>query len=1294
MKLCKINRHYPRAMNKYATYLKDIRNNEQLSNEILEKSRTDTVKKSLTNFVKNNDTLFDEKTSVIHVSGSKDAVGKILKTNGGTRALFGFSANELVQNSVSKIMPGIFGKKHNDFMEHYFRTGRSKVFNKERFLFGQHKDGFCFQMRLLVRQMPTLESGFIQYVGLIIKVPDDFEYILTDTWGTISSLSEKLALALGINHKWVHYGSGLNVQLLAPDLITAYAEREESKEEKKSMRYKEAGGEELLLVVPEEMSKWINDDSAHRSTRKKDKRATGTIGGYLARYNNMLNQRKKSARGKEGEPSAKELWELEEYKTSTNRAKVKCQIQDMRFASEKRCTTYVNTIIIAKEIVKVRVLKISGLKLRRDVSYQKEDEELTLTNQDMYKESSFLTDYDEEGKKVVSKEALISNMILKICQTGSALGDNSSSLASKLNPQKSTDTDKVSSDNKAPEAFPDLSLSPDIQARKLKAPLFDSGSRNLSKKPSEEGKDPGKGLKKGARLSLFEKREAPREENKKPAASTTTHAEEAKKDASKDAFAAAAVAASNVIEERNESDEREEENKDKDGKEKKEPEEDKFADLDSELEINDEGGMTNFGKYTSEYNDATAGISMVRAYRKEEGEPFPPEPDVNDFDEHNVNPSWAQNNAAATATPEQKEVLAPLPVSDSQTASMAERVQDSALEPVHKSSPDDLVKQALKNLAENASRFSENNSNNGPEELKGKSGEKSVNLGEGGDSSANKPLEASKPLEIEIKKEEEDAKPEEKVAARLNLKAPLLDISLREVTSTHSKADSHKSHGAALSLSIRGPMEEIKLMDGPKDEGDSPSKRPKKIAGEYSAAESMYQPSCGEGKGAPAVVNRRIKIMDAPMVGAQGETIAEDYTPTEKEMELRRHFYMIQMKDKKGKDKDRTPEKAKGEDEEESKELLKKDGKGDEEEGLGNKGEEEEASPDGEDGGNVEMTDDKDDNKKMKTEENLKNAEKEDEGSIGSTSTGSTVRAFYSIRAAVDEKFVPKSIKNMNIMTIFMFLLVLGLAITYYVFENTLYSSIRENIYNIGYSEDRQSWLFEVNLQLRTLLMICADNNQTDESLSVLDMSSADKDALRIKTDDRLKSGAISLKNAQTELSLKTSNLSPSQLDKINPSNVNIKYKASTTAMPTSYNYTISQAMLEVVVSSFKLLNVSISEVTSNEFSAYLIMNNSLNSILVALGKSTNEIVIQIEDSRDRNMTIFLILLLVASGASLISTVVLVPVIVLVKKNKENVLRLFLYIKKEEMKSYQNKCEKFKRLNRLVRDFPAGARIR
>lgn len=333
-KLCKINRHYPRAINKYATYLKDIRNNEQLSNEVREKSQTDTFKKSLTNFVKNNETLFEDKTSVIHVSGSKDAVGKVLKTNSGTRALFGYSANELVQNSVSKIMPGIFGKRHNDFMERYFRTGRSKIFNKERFLFGQHKDGYCFQIKLLVRQLPTLEAGFIQYVGLVIKVPDDFEYILTDTSGTISSMSEKLATALKIDHKWIHYGSGLNVQLLAPDLIAAYVEREGNAEEKRSLRYREAGGEELLLVVPEDMSKWISDGTVHHS-KKREKRLAGSVGGYLARYNNVLNQRKKSAHAKEGEITAQDLWKLEEYKSSSNRAKVKCQIQDMKFAAER-----------------------------------------------------------------------------------------------------------------------------------------------------------------------------------------------------------------------------------------------------------------------------------------------------------------------------------------------------------------------------------------------------------------------------------------------------------------------------------------------------------------------------------------------------------------------------------------------------------------------------------------------------------------------------------------------------------------------------------------------------------------------------------------------------------------------------------------------------------------------------------------------------------------------------------------------------------------------------------------------
>jgi len=66
----------------YGDYLKDIRNHEHLGNTFLEKAfNCVNAKKSVDDHAKTSDILFSEDTAVLHVSGNKESIGKILKTS-------------------------------------------------------------------------------------------------------------------------------------------------------------------------------------------------------------------------------------------------------------------------------------------------------------------------------------------------------------------------------------------------------------------------------------------------------------------------------------------------------------------------------------------------------------------------------------------------------------------------------------------------------------------------------------------------------------------------------------------------------------------------------------------------------------------------------------------------------------------------------------------------------------------------------------------------------------------------------------------------------------------------------------------------------------------------------------------------------------------------------------------------------------------------------------------------------------------------------------------------------------
>ena len=156
------------------------------------------------------------------------------------------------------------------------------------------------------------------------------------------------------------------------------------------------------------------------------------------------------------------------------------------------------------------------------------------------------------------------------------------------------------------------------------------------------------------------------------------------------------------------------------------------------------------------------------------------------------------------------------------------------------------------------------------------------------------------------------------------------------------------------------------------------------------------------------------KIITNPIYQDSGNDmndLQDEYRISEDEIKLRKALLANERKkhkkkQKKGKEKTKDKDKDKKDEDEEEKSSDEEEEKTDEKEekkGEEEKKEGEEASED--DGEGVET-----------------------QSSVTSGSTGSTIRSFYSLRAAIDERFVPPSIKRLRWAANIVFLLLLGLS--------------------------------------------------------------------------------------------------------------------------------------------------------------------------------------------------------------------------------------------------------------------------
>src|SRR5262249_50396597 len=94
-----------------------------------------------------------------------DEHARIVMVNKACEKLFGYTAADLLGQSVTMIMPPTYAVEHDRFVAEYMRTGVRRVIGIGRDLQGQHRDGTVFPFNLLLGEVMTPEGR--QFVGIL-----------------------------------------------------------------------------------------------------------------------------------------------------------------------------------------------------------------------------------------------------------------------------------------------------------------------------------------------------------------------------------------------------------------------------------------------------------------------------------------------------------------------------------------------------------------------------------------------------------------------------------------------------------------------------------------------------------------------------------------------------------------------------------------------------------------------------------------------------------------------------------------------------------------------------------------------------------------------------------------------------------------------------------------------------------------------------------------------------------------------------------------------------------------------
>lgn len=112
-----------------------------------------------------------DQLGVITIGGQRHNLGMIKSINNHACKMFGVSKFQALQRNISEFLPSPFAEMHDGFLRRYMQTGKGRVIDSTRCVFGLDNRDYLFPIVLCVRRTSP-SAGAPGFVGTL-RLGDD-----------------------------------------------------------------------------------------------------------------------------------------------------------------------------------------------------------------------------------------------------------------------------------------------------------------------------------------------------------------------------------------------------------------------------------------------------------------------------------------------------------------------------------------------------------------------------------------------------------------------------------------------------------------------------------------------------------------------------------------------------------------------------------------------------------------------------------------------------------------------------------------------------------------------------------------------------------------------------------------------------------------------------------------------------------------------------------------------------------------------------------------------------------------